>query len=237
MRAAGVWLRPALWAALVVVLWAALWMTFMYAPDEPVMRMAQRIFYVHVPAAFAALLAFLLVGIASAAYLRGERLIWDQLAASAAELGVLFSAIVLVTGPMWAKPVWGAYWRWEPRLTSTLILFSMYVAYLMVRQFGADGGQFRRAAAVMGIVAFANIPLVYFSVRLWAAGQQLHPQRVELDPKMGLTLIVALLGFGLLFGFLLDRSVRLRMLADDVGWLQEQCSRDRGGGTMTEMGP
>jgi heme exporter protein C len=230
-------LRAAVWVAMTVALCAAMWMTFMYAPDEPAMHMAQRIFYVHVPAAFAAMLAYLIVCIASAAYLRCERLFWDHLAASAAELGVVFSAIVLVTGPMWAKPVWGAYWRWEPRLTSMLVLFSMYVAYLMVRQYGAGADQLRRSAAVMGIVAFANIPLVYFSVRLWAAGQQLHPQRVGLDPKMGQALYVALSGFVLLFAFLLDRSVRLRMLAEQIGWLQDQCSRDPDGVTVTGAAP
>jgi heme exporter protein C len=219
------WLRPALWVGLLTVLPAAALMALAYAPDEPAMHMAQRILYVHVPAAVAALVAFLVVCAASIAYLCRERLLWDHLATGAAELGVLFSAIVLATGPLWAKPIWGAYWRWEPRLTSMLILFCTYVAYLMIRRYGADSARFRRAAAVMGVAAFANIPLVYLSVRLWAADQQLHPQAVELDSGMVVTLVAAVLGFGLLLLFLLDRTVQLRLLGDQIDELRARLAR------------
>jgi heme exporter protein C len=219
-------LRPWVGAASFVCMLAAQYMAFLYAPTEPNMQMAQRIFYFHVPAAITAFLAFALVFICSVAYLKTEARCWDRVAYGAAEIGVLLSVIVLVTGPIWAKPVWGVYWRWEPRLTSMLVLFCMYAAYLMVRRYGTDDGKTPRLAAVLGIVAFANVPLVYFSVNMWAADQQLHPQRVELAPEMRATLWVAMAAFMLLFIVLLDRNVRLQLCAERVSDLRDAQNRD-----------
>jgi len=212
-----------LWASVFLGL-AAVWMALQYAPGEPHMGLAQRILYVHVPAAVAALLAFATVFLASIAYLRAGRPCWDHLAAAAAELGIVFSAVVLVTGPIWARPIWGAFWRWEPRLTSMLLLFATYVAYLMIRRYGSHPSQMRRTAAVFGIVAFANIPLVYYSVRLWAAGQQLHPQRVDLCQQMRVALGVATAAFVLLFFLLLHLDVRLRLFDDALAELEDDSS-------------
>jgi heme exporter protein C len=147
------------------------------------------------------------------------------LAVSAAELGVVFATIVLITGPLWARPVWGVFWRWEPRLTSMLVLFAMYVAYLLVRRYGAASGHTPRLAAVIGIAAFANVPLVYYSVQLWAAEQQLHPRQVTLAPAMKQTLFVCLAAVLLLFAVLLRFRVRLEALADRVRVLQEEAVR------------
>ena len=184
------------------------------------MGLVQRIFYFHVPFAFAAFTAFLLVFVGSVQYLRTQRAQWDRLALCAAELGVLFSLVVLITGPLWARPIWGVYWRWEPRLTSMLLLFAIYVAYLMVRAYGPPTPQTKRFAAVLGILGFVNVPLVYFSVRLWAPEQQLHPRDVELSPEMKVTLYVCFFAIFLLFFYLLARRSSLEKAAERLEELQ-----------------
>ena len=219
-------LRPWVGAAAVVCMLAALYMAFLYVPTEPNMKMAQRIFYFHVPAAITAFLAFAMVFVCSLVFLRTESRQADRLAQAAAEIGVLLSVIVLVTGPIWAKPVWGVYWRWEPRLTSMLVLFCMYGAYLMVRRYGTDDSKTPRLAAVLGVVAFANVPLVYFSVNLWAAEQQLHPQKVDLAPEMRVALWIAMAAFVLLFIVLVDQNVRLQSCDERLSELREAQSRD-----------
>ena len=193
----------------------ALAAVFLYAPTEREMGNVQRIFYFHVPAAMTAFAAFFLVFIASIAYLKTRQVRWDRIATAAAELGVLFSAINLVTGPLWAKPVWGVFWRWEPRLTTMLITFAMYVAYLMVRAYASGhADRMRRYAAVLGVVAFVNIPLVHYSVDLWAPEQQLHPQRgVQMAAEMAQTKYLCYVAFGLLFFYLMNLRVELERSA------------------------
>ena len=212
-----------LYAALLLIsMIAALALVFLYVPTEKEMGLVQRIFYFHVPSAISAFVAFFLVFLGSVQYLRTQAAKWDRLARCAAELGVLFSVIVLITGPIWARPIWGVYWRWEPRLTSMLIMFSLYVAYLMVRSYGADSTRTPRLAAVLGILAFANVPLVYYSVNLWAAEQQLHPQKVALAPEMKYTLYICYGAFFLLFFFLLKRRLELEKVADELTQLRQQ---------------
>ena len=198
-----------------VAMLLALGAIFLYAPTEREMGQVQRIFYFHVPAAMTAFVAFSIVFFASIAYLKTRQERWDLIALAAAELGVLFSTINLVTGPLWAKPVWGVYWRWEPRLTTMLITFAMYVAYLMVRAYASgQADQMRRLAAVLGIIAFVNIPLVHYSVDLWAPEQQLHPQRgIQIAPEMAQTKYLCYLAFGLLFSYLLRLRLELERSA------------------------
>ena len=211
-----------MFAAVLVSLTAALLAVFLYAPTEVEMGVVQRIFYFHVPAAISAFLAFFLVFVGSIQFLRTREPRWDYLAVSAAELGVMFSLIVLITGPLWAKPIWGVYWRWEPRLTSMLILFTLYVAYLMVRAYGADVPQTQRFAAVLGILGFVNVPLVYYSVNLWAADQQLHPRKVGLSPEMQHTLALCFIAYALLFYYLLRRRLRVEEDAAALAELRAQ---------------
>jgi len=212
-----------LFAALVFLsMLLALAAVFFHVPTEREMGLVQRIFYFHVPSAISAFLAFFLVFVASIQFLRTQRTKWDRLALSAAELGVTFSLIVLVTGPIWARPIWGVYWRWEPRLTSMLIMFSMYVAYLMVRSYGTDSSRTPRLAAVLGILAFVNVPLVYYSVNLWAAEHQLHPREVALAPQMKHALYISFGAFFLLFFFLLRRRVGLEEAADALAELRQK---------------
>ncbi|MCL4523436.1 MAG: cytochrome c biogenesis protein [Acidobacteria bacterium] len=169
------------------------------APDERTMHEIQRIFYFHVPSAWTAFTAFFVVFICNIAYLTRRDLKWDWIAVSAAEVGLAFCTIVLVTGPIWAKPVWGIWWTWDARLTSTFVLWLMYVSYLLLRTLLPDAEKRARICAAFGIFAFLDVPLVYFSIWLWRTQ---HPQPViggggSLDPTMRwvlLTCWVALLG-------------------------------------------
>ena len=212
-------------ALLLVTMIGALYAVFVYAPTEREMGIVQRIYYFHVPSAISAALAFFIVFLSSIRYLwkREER--FDALAHSAAEIGVLFSAIVLITGPIWAKPIWGVFWRWEPRLTTMLILFTMYVAYLMVRAYGAPTEQTQRSAAVLGILSFVNVPLVQYSVRLWSPEQQLHPIQVVLDPRMVHVRTVSYVAVFLLLRFLLQRRFALEQMQRTISRVRQQYER------------
>lgn len=194
---------------------------FLYAPTETQMGHVQRIFYFHVSSALSAGVAYLLVFVGSVAYLRSRDDRWDRFAAVSAELGVLFSAFVLFSGPLWARPIWGVFWRWEPRLTTMLITFTIYVAYLMVRAYGEPGERTQRFAAVVGVVAFVNVPLVHYSINMWAADQQLHPPKVELDPAMAQTKWLCYLTFALLFWLLMRLRLRQEHVASRLRQLRE----------------
>lgn len=188
------------------------WMVFFWTPTEASMGIIQRIFYIHVPAAWVAFFAFGIVALCSAVYLwlGDERL--DQAAVSAAEGGMVFTTIVLLTGPLWGKIAWGTYWTWEPRLTLTLLLWFIYLGYFLVRAATENPERGKRFAAVVGIVGVFNIPLIHLSV-IWF--RSLHPTPVvmkpdgpTLHPDMLLTLMVGLLAFTLLFlGVFLQRYV------------------------------
>lgn len=199
-----------------------LYMALFYAPMEKTMGDAQRIFYFHVPSAWIGFLAFFIVFVASLLYLWRRERKWDALALSAAEIGVIFTTLVLLTGPLWAKKAWGAFWVWDARLTTTLILWMIYVGYLMLRS-SADSERRARFAAVLAIVGFLDVPIIYISVQIW---RTMHPQLLINDPgglssQMTQTLMVCLLSFTLLFVFLLIQRVRLEQARDQVNFLRE----------------
>jgi heme exporter protein C len=195
---------------LLAALMLALYGTFLVAPKERTMGNVQRIFYFHVPSAMLAFLGFAVVLVASIGYLKTRNRTWDLLARSSAELGVLFCTIVLVTGPIWAKPIWGAWWTWETRLTLTLLLWLIYMAYLMVRMYVEDPDQQARFAAVLGILGFLVVPFVYFSVYLWDG---MHPKNVlrsgGLQPTMRKVFLFNMLAFLLLYVVMLGLRFRL----------------------------
>ena len=139
---------------------------------------AQKIFYYHVPSAWTAFLANFIVMIAAIQFLRTRDRKWDQISLASAEIGTLFCLLVLITGPIWAQAAWGKPWTWEPRLLTTLILFLLYVGYFMLRQFGGHYERVARNSAVLGIIAFLDVPIVYLSLKFWSAEAQAHPQSV-----------------------------------------------------------
>jgi len=156
-------------------------MALRYTPVERFQGLPQKIFYLHVPAAWCALLAFSLVGIASVLYLwlRDPRL--DLFAESAAEAGLVFSLVMLTTGPFWGKPVWGTWWTWDARLTLTLILFFIFLGYRALRSALSDPSERARFSAVVGILGMVLVPFVHLSVYLF---RTLHPQPIVLKPSV-----------------------------------------------------
>ena len=134
------------------------------------------IFYVHVPIAWTAFILYFFVMVCSVFYLINKKNIWDHTAYAFAEVGTIFMALVLITGPIWAKPAWGYFWPWEPRLTTSLVLFIIYIGYFMLREFGGSFEQTSKYCSVLGIIAFLNVPLIFISVKFWLPEMQSHPQ-------------------------------------------------------------
>ena len=198
----------------------ALYMAFLEAPRERTMGDLQRIFYFHVPAGMVGLLALAVNFVASVMYLVKKNRWWDSLAFSAAEIGVMFMTIVLVTGPIWAKPVWLVWWTWSPRLTSSLLLWMLYVAYLLIRNYVPDPDRRAATSAVFGIVAFIDAPIVWFSIRWW---RDLHPSPMietgGLSPEMRPALWTCAAAFLLLFIYLLRRRLFVETARQDVEML------------------
>lgn len=195
---------------------AALAGALLIAPMEKTMGDVQRIFYFHLGSAAAAFVAFTCVFIASIGFIVRRETVWDNLATAAAEVGVLFTTFVLVTGPLWARPIWGQWWVWDPRLTTTLMLWFLYVGYLVLRQ-TIPGYRGAMAAAVFAILAYVDVPVVYFSVRWWRG---IHPQVLRggggLDPRMIPPLLVSVAAFLLLSGVLIRERLNLANAADGV---------------------
>jgi heme exporter protein C len=187
------------------------------APTEQTMGEVQRIFYYHVPSAWTAFLLFLINFVASLVYLIKRNTKADIVALVSAEVGVVFCSVVLVTGPIWARPVWGIWWTWDMRLTLTLVLWLIYVSYLVLRHF-SSGSQTPLIAAVLAIFGALDVPLVYFSI--WYFRTQ-HPSPVigrggELDPRMAHVLLINWLAFSC-FAFLVCWSrYRLERIKRDV---------------------
>ncbi|HEX6434876.1 MAG TPA: cytochrome c biogenesis protein CcsA [Gemmatimonadales bacterium] len=181
-----------------------------YTPIEARQGLAQKIFYVHVPAAWSAMLAFSLVGLASALYLWLHDPRLDRFAAASAEVGVTFSLVMLTSGPIWAKPIWGTWWTWDARLTLTLFLFFLFVGYLSLRAAVHDPAERARFSAVVGILGMLLVPFIHLSVYLF---RTLHPQPIvlkpsapSLPPEMLRTLLVSTVVFTLLYlGFVTTR--------------------------------
>ena len=145
-------------------------------PMIPDQHWAQKIFYVHVPSAWVGFLSYFVVMISGIMYLNIIDDKWDYVSLSAAEIGTFFMGLVLITGPIWATPIWGQPWIWEPRLVTTLILFLIYIGYFMMRTFGGYLERMKRNAAVLGIVSFINVPIIFLSVQFWSPEIQSHPQ-------------------------------------------------------------
>jgi heme exporter protein C len=181
-----------------------------FTPIEVNQGPAQKIFYVHVPAAWSAMLAMGLVGLASILFLLVKDPRYDRFAAASAEVGTVFSLVMLTTGPLWAKPVWGAWWTWDARLTLTLMLFFLFIGYLLLRSVVNEPGLRARYAAVVGICGLVLLPFIHLSVYLF---RTLHPQPIvlkpsapSLPPEMLITLLSSFAVFTLLYiGFVMQR--------------------------------
>ena len=205
---------------------ATMYGAFLWAPTELTMGDIQRIFYIHVPSAWTSMVAFLIVFIGSVAFLITKNLKWDRLALACAEIGTIFCTVVLITGPIWAKPVWGIWWTWDARLTTTLILWLLYVSYLLLRDFLEEPARRATLSAVFGIFAFVDVPIVYFSIRLWRTQ---HPQPVlmggedsGLDPQMFQVLMLSWVAFSVLFALLVMLRMRLEKSREEIQQLRRE---------------
>ena len=195
---------------------AGLVMGFAIAPREATQGNVQRIMYLHVPSVWVAYLAFGVVLVASVVYLMRRAEAADRLAHASAEVGVLFTGLTIATGSIWGKPTWGAWWTWDARLTSVSILFVMYLGYLLLRGMIEDRERGARFAAVLGIVAAFNIPLVHFSVYWWRTLHQ-PPSLMKPGPGTMPDIIVAALlvnfaAFTLLYVYFVTRRARVLRL-------------------------
>ena len=195
-----------LWGVLLAGMILALYMAFLEAPRERTMGDLQRIFYFHVPSGMMGLAAFGVNFFASLMYLVNKNRKWDNLAISAAEVGLMFFTVVLVTGPIWAKPVWFVWWTWSPRLTSSLVLWVLYLAYMLVRNYVPDPDRRAMMSAVFGIVAFVDAPIVFFSIRWW---RDQHPSAMiennGIAPQMVPAFVTGIVVFLLLMVYLIRR--------------------------------
>lgn len=203
-------------------MFVTLYLIFIWVPTEETMGVVQRVFYLHVPLAWIAFLAFFIVFIGSIVYLWKRQERWDIVARSSAEVGVTFTTLFLITGIIWAKPVWGVWWTWDPRLTAALVLWLMYLAYLIIRPYTGEEQRGARFAAIIGIVGFVDVPIVALAISLWRTQ---HPSAVifegGLAPSMLATLLVSLVAFTLLYCSILILRISVRKAEVELKRLKE----------------
>ena len=209
-----------------VLMAVAIYMMFLYAPTDSVQGQPQRIFYIHVPIATMAFLSTFLMAVGGIGYLVRRTQPWDRLARSSAEIGLIFTTLVLLTGSLWGRPIWNTWWTWDARLTTTLILWFIYLGYFMLRAYAGDADRAARYSAVLGIIGAVDVPIIYMSVEWW---RTLHPQPVLLTSggpampaSMFLTFMVSLVAFTFLYVWLLLQKYRIESLKDRVAERQFQ---------------
>ena len=204
---------------------ANLYLIFIVAPTDSVLGHVQRVFYFHVPIAIMSFVAFFVVFIGSLGYLVRRTPKWDAIAHASAEVGVVLVTLALLTGIIWARPVWNTWWTWEPRLTTTLILWLIYVAYLMVRSYAPSQSKGAIYAAVVGIIGFVDVPIVYYSVVWW---RSIHPSPVvgpfaqadSLERSMSLILLFSFITFLFLFAYMVVERIELRRAEEALGQIR-----------------
>jgi heme exporter protein C len=213
--------------ATLVAMLAAMYMVFVAVPTDSFQGPVQRIFYVHMAMWLATFTAFGIVAVASLLYLWKRKVEWDHRGRAAAELGLLFCTLGLATGSIWAKPIWGTWWTWDPRLTLTLILWMIYAAYLLLRSLSTDADQGAVLAAILGVSGVVDLYLINRAVYWWRG---IHPAVLVQreggsglgDPAMRLTLLITMLAFFLLFLWLLRLRIRSAHLEDAVDEMRER---------------
>ncbi len=195
-----------------VMMLIAIYMIFFYAPTERVMGIVQKIFYFHLPLAFMAFLSYFVAFVSGVLYLVKKDIKWDIIGSASVEIGVVFTTLVLITGSLWARPIWNTWWTWDPRLTSSLILWLIYVAYIILRMSVEQAERRATFCAVMAIVGFIDVPIVFLSARLW---RTIHPvviksKSIDMEPAMISVLAISMAAF-LLFWITL---IRIRSRVD-----------------------
>lgn len=207
----------------------SLYFIFIWSPIERQMGIVQKIFYFHVGTAWNAFFAFFIVFTSSILYLLTRKRNYDIIAGVSAEIGILFTTMVLITGPIWGRSAWNTWWTWEPRLTTTLILWFLYVAYLLIREMEGSWEKKARLAAVFGIISFIDVPIVYMSIRWW--NSKLHPvvfgEGKEsagggIEPEMLITLIISVITLTLIYFIFLQKGIYIAKTKILAAKLKEQ---------------
>ncbi|MBI4317056.1 MAG: cytochrome c biogenesis protein CcsA [Chloroflexi bacterium] len=223
LRAGSPAQRAIYWLGVIMIV-VALYAAFIMVPTDKGLGFVQRIFYFHVPSAWVAFLSFFVVFLAGIMYLRTRQRHWDTIALSSAEIGVMFTTMALISGSIFARPTWGTWWTWEPRLTTTLILWLIYVSYLMLRKLIEEESQRARIAAVFGIAGFVDVPIVFVSILWW---RTMHPlvftgEEVRMPPIMLYALIIAVVAFTLFYAHVLSQRVALEQARIDLEQLKQR---------------
>ncbi len=197
-----------------------MYLIFMWVPTEQNLGISQRIFYIHVPVAWVGMVAIFVVAIGSILHLITRHDRWDAIAYSGAEIGLIFGTLMLVTGALWAKPAWGVWWQWDPKLTTALILWFIYVGYLMVRAYAPSGSQGRRYASVVALIGAIDAPIIYMASVWWRTA---HPDlnigplaESSLDTDMLMVWLYSTLVFTVFYVYLLIERISMRKAEDDI---------------------
>ena len=212
----------------ILTLLVATWMVFFYAPVEAVMGLVQKVFYFHVSSAWVGMLGFLVAAVAGVIYLAKGNRKWDIVGLASVEIGLVFTFIAVVTGSIWARPIWNTWWTWDPRLTTTSIMLLIYAAYLMLRSGIEDPDRRARFGAVYAIIGVLSVPLTFYSARLF---RTIHPVVIgtnqpgaqggfDMTADMRLVFFFSLFTFTIIFGDLLWHRIRLGRLQDKVEQLK-----------------
>ena len=199
-----------------------LYLVYFWAPTEQNLGVSQRIFYFHVPLGWIGMVSIVVVAVASILHLATGRQRWDDLAYSTAELGVIYATLIMVTGAIWAKPVWGVWWTWDPKLTTTLVLWFVYVGYLMVRAYGPAGGQGKRIASVIALIGAIDAPIIYKATDWWRSAHPDNNIPSDLDGRMLLTLLASVVTFTVIYLYLLMERYSLRKSESDLDELHQR---------------
>ena len=218
--------RVLLGALAILLVIAAAYASFYIAPEERTMGVVQRIFYFHVGSAWAGMDAFLVCFICNLLYIWKREQKYDWLGVAAAEVGLVLTTVVLITGPIWAKPAWGIYWTWDARLTSTFVLWLLYVSYLLLRSLVEEPDRRALLSSLFGVFAFIDVPLVFGAIRWWRTQ---HPAPVimggpgsGLDPTMNKVFFFSVFAMHVLTAFLLVERYGLEKMKSDVDVLQRE---------------
>lgn len=206
-----------------------LYLVFLWVPTERSLGVSYRILFFHVPVGWIGMVSILVVAIASVMHLFTGKDKWDSLAYATAELGVIFASLIIVTGSIWAKPTWGVWWTWDPKLTTTLVLWFVYVGYMMVRAYGPIGGQSKRFASVIALIGAIDAPIIYWATVMW---RTTHPElnigpfaeSESMDSRMALTLLISAVTFTVLYAYLLMERYSLKRAESDIDGLYQDFS-------------
>ena len=216
--------RDGLLFAGVALMAVTLYLVFLWVPTERTLGVSQRIFYFHVPLGWIGMVSIIVVAIASVTHLVTGKDKWDNLAHATAELGVVFATLIIVTGSIWARPVWGVWWTWDAKLTTTLVLWFIYVGYLMVRAYGPLGGQGKRFASVIALIGAIDTVPIYMATVWWRTA---HPnlnigplaESGGLDSRMAIVWLISTVTFTVLYAYLLLERYSLKRAESDLDQL------------------